>query len=148
MSQATQAVPGRIYRYGGFWARVVASVVDGFVVSAIYAVVGALTGLDFFSEDPDRITWTACGIELAISWLYEALMTSSARGATLGKMAVGLRVVTDQGERLTFARATGRFFGKFVSAIILGIGFIMVAFTDRKRGLHDMMAGTLVVHLD
>ena len=67
------------------------------------------------------------------------------RGATVGKMAVGLRVVTDQGERLDFVHATGRSFAKFVSAIILCIGFIMVAFTERKRGLHDMIASTLVV---
>ena len=60
-------------------------------------------------------------------------------------MAVGLRVVTDQGEPLSFANATGRYFAKYVSWIILGIGFIMVAFTDKKRGLHDMIAGTLVI---
>jgi uncharacterized RDD family membrane protein YckC len=60
-------------------------------------------------------------------------------------MAVGLRVVTDEGTRLSFLNATGRFFAKFVSAIILCIGFLMVAFTDRKRGLHDMIADTLVV---
>jgi uncharacterized RDD family membrane protein YckC len=60
-------------------------------------------------------------------------------------MALGLRVVTDQGQRLTFLNATGRYFAKFISALILGIGFLMVAFTDRKRGLHDMIAGTLVI---
>ena len=63
----------------------------------------------------------------------------------VGKMAVGLRVVTEQGQRLSFANATGRYFAKFISAILLFIGFIMVAFTDRKRGLHDMIASTLVV---
>ncbi len=60
-------------------------------------------------------------------------------------MAVGLRVVTAQGERLSFLRATARFFAECASAFILFIGFIMVAFTDRKRGLHDMIAGTLVI---
>jgi uncharacterized RDD family membrane protein YckC len=53
--------------------------------------------------------------------------------------------VTEQGQRLSFANATGRYFAKFISAIILFVGFIMVAFTDRKRGLHDMIASTLVV---
>ena len=66
-------------------------------------------------------------------------------GATLGKMAIGLRVVTSDGQRLSFANATGRYFAKILSAIILLIGFIMIAFTDRKRGLHDMIAGTLVI---
>ena len=62
-------------------------------------------------------------------------------------MAVGLRVVDEQGQRISFARATGRFFAKFISALILMIGYLMVAFTDRKRGLHDIMAGTLVVKI-
>ena len=146
MSQASEVVvPGRIHRYGGFWVRVVASVVDSIVLTLVFGIVGALTGIDFFDNDPDRFDWAANGAELLISWLYEALMTSSARGATLGKMAVGLRVVTEQGGRLTFARASGRFFAKIVSAIVLCIGFLMVAFTDRKRGLHDMIASTLVV---
>ena len=77
--------------------------------------------------------------------VYFALLESSERGATVGKMAMGLRVVTDQGERLSFLNATGRYFAKIISAIILCIGFIMIAFTDRKRGLHDMIAGTLVI---
>ena len=90
----------------------------------------------------------AVALQVVINWLYEALLTSSERGATLGKMAVGLRVVTEQGERISFLRATGRYFAKYVSALILGIGFLMVAFTDRKRGLHDMIAGTLVIKTD
>jgi uncharacterized RDD family membrane protein YckC len=60
-------------------------------------------------------------------------------------MAMGLRVVDEQGNRISFGRATGRFFAKFVSGIILLLGYIMVAFTERKRALHDMMAGTLVI---
>ena len=80
-----------------------------------------------------------------IGWLYFALMESSERGATVGKMALGLRVVTSNGQRLSFMNATGRYFAKIISAIILGIGFLMIAFTDKKRGLHDMIASTLVI---
>ncbi len=145
MAVADPALPHRIYRYGGFWVRVVASLIDGFVLGLAFALLGAVTGIDFFDSDPESTDALGYIGNLAGSWLYEALMTSSAAGATLGKMAVGLRVVGEQGERLGFARASGRFFAKFLSAILLGIGFIMVAFTDRKRGLHDMMAGTLVV---
>ena len=72
-------------------------------------------------------------------------MESSERGATVGKMAMGLRVVTSDGQRLSFMNATGRYFAKIISAIILGIGFLMIAFTDKKRGLHDMIASTLVI---
>ena len=77
--------------------------------------------------------------------LYFALLESSERGATVGKMAMGLRVVTSDGQRLSFMNATGRYFAKILSFLILCIGFIMVAFTDKKRGLHDIIAGTLVI---
>ena len=85
------------------------------------------------------------GISILMGLLYFSLMESSERGATVGKMAMGLRVVTDKGERLSFPNAIGRYFAKIISAIILCIGFIMIGFTDRKRGLHDMIAGTLVI---
>ena len=87
----------------------------------------------------------AQAVAVVASWLYFSLMESSPRGATVGKMVVGLRVVDEQGQRISFLRATGRFFAKIISALILLIGYLMVAFTDRKRGLHDIMAGTLVV---
>lgn len=142
------AQPSAIYRYGGFWIRVVAALIDGIVLTISFAVIGAVSGLDFFSSDPEHFDFQAFAIQIATNWLYEALLTSSERGATLGKMAVGLRIVTEQGARLSFLRATGRYFAKYVSALILGIGFLMVAFTDRKRGLHDMIAGTLVIKID
>ena len=82
---------------------------------------------------------------LIIQWLYFALMESSSRQATLGKMALGLKVTDMRGNRVTFARATGRYFGKIVSGLILNIGYIMAAFTERKQALHDMMANCLVI---
>ncbi|HZP98818.1 MAG TPA: RDD family protein [Reyranella sp.] len=133
--------------YGGFWLRVVAYIIDAFVLAIPTGILGAIVGAGMMSGAAG-MSGVHLGINLAsllLGWLYFALMESSERGATLGKMAVGLRVVTDQGQRLSFANATGRYFAKFISAIILCIGFIMVAFTDRKRGLHDMIAGTLVV---
>ncbi len=72
-------------------------------------------------------------------------MESSPNQATLGKMALSLKVTDMNGERVTFGRATGRHFGKYVSAIILLIGFMMAGWTAKKQALHDMMAGTLVV---
>lgn len=131
--------------YGGFWIRVVAYILDGILLSIASGIVGLVTGVSVYATDFAHFNYATNIGSLVIGWLYFALMESSARGATVGKMAVGLRVVTDQGQRLSFANATGRYFAKFVSAIILFIGFIMVAFTERKRGLHDMIAGTLVV---
>jgi uncharacterized RDD family membrane protein YckC len=72
-------------------------------------------------------------------------MESSARQATLGKMALGIVVTDLDGNRIGFGRATGRYFAKILSALILLIGFIMAAFTQKKQGLHDIIAGTLVV---
>ena len=95
---------------------------------------------DWEHHDP-----TLNGASFVIAWLYFAFFESSERGATVGKMAMGLRVVTSDGQRLSFMHATGRYFAKLLSALILFIGFIMIAFTDKKRGLHDMIAGTLVI---
>ena len=131
--------------YGGFWIRVVAYIIDAILLGIASRIIGFLVGARLPTTDFTDFDYTTSGASLVISWLYFALMESSARGATVGKMAVGLRVVTDQGQRLDFGNATGRYLAKFVSTIILGIGFIMVAFTDRKRGLHDMIASTLVV---
>jgi uncharacterized RDD family membrane protein YckC len=78
-------------------------------------------------------------------WLYFALMESSNKGATLGKMALSLRVTGMNGEKISFAKATGRYFGKIISGMILCIGYIMAGFTEKKQALHDMMAGCLVV---
>ena len=134
--------------YGGFWIRVVAWIIDAFVISIISVPLAMIFGLSrpfggrvgfhpllFFTF----ISW-----RLVIVWLYEALMTSSQYQATLGKMILGLRVTDLAGRRISFARATARAFGKVLSGMILGIGYLMVAFTERKQGLHDMLAGTLV----
>lgn len=84
-------------------------------------------------------------VSIVLQWLYYALMESSSKQATLGKMALGLKVTDMSGNRISFARATGRYFGKFISGIILNIGYIMAAFTERKQALHDMMANCLVI---
>ena len=83
-------------------------------------------------------------VTIAASWLYEALMESSSYQSTLGKMIFGMKVTDLYGNRISFARATGRHFAKILSGMILCIGFIMVGLTERKQGLHDLLAGTLV----
>ena len=131
--------------YGGFWIRVVAYLIDGILLTIVCGVVERILGIDIFASDWEHYDPMANLISLVIGWLYFALLESSPRGATVGKMAMGLRVVTGSGQRLSFMNATGRYFAKILSGIIAGIGFIMIAFTDRKRGLHDMIADTLVI---
>lgn len=132
--------------YGGFWIRVVAYIIDAILVSLVLGVVMSIFGLRYMNlDDLSDYDPTVNILSILIFWLYFALMESSERGATVGKMAMGLRVVTNDGKRLSFMNATGRYFAKILSGIIFGIGYIMVGFTERKRGLHDMIASTLVI---
>jgi uncharacterized RDD family membrane protein YckC len=80
-----------------------------------------------------------------LNWIYYAALESSAWQATLGKKVLGLRVTDLAGNRISFARASGRFFGMILSGMILGIGFLMAGFTARKQALHDILAGCLVL---
>ncbi len=94
----------------------------------------------------DENTLAICGgvAGLIVNWLYNALMESSATQGTLGKMALGIIVTDMNGDRISFGKATGRFFGKIISSLILCIGFLMCAWTENKQCLHDMMAGCLL----
>ena len=82
---------------------------------------------------------------ICIAILYYPVQESSAAQATLGKRALGLKVTTLDGQRIGVGRALGRFFAKILSSLILMVGYIMAAFTEKKQALHDMIAGTLVV---
>jgi uncharacterized RDD family membrane protein YckC len=83
---------------------------------------------------------------LVIGWLYEAMFTSSSYQATPGKMAVGIKVIDLEGNRIGFGRATGRHFAKILSSIICLFGYFMAAWDERKRALHDQIASTYVVY--
>ncbi|HKX79278.1 MAG TPA: RDD family protein [Novosphingobium sp.] len=140
--------------FAGFWLRFVAYIIDAIVLQIPLTVIGMLTGLTMGMQGAGwngaaigaQTSATGMGfvISVVVWWLYAALMESSSWQATLGKKALGMIVTDDAGNRLSFARATGRHFSHYVSAFILGIGFLMVGWTQRKQGLHDMMAGTLV----
>jgi len=140
--------------YAGFWRRLGAALIDGIISTvAAYAVlfiVATIFGTSVGWEDPSTgqdiamliLIWM---LWIAIPWIYWAAMESSAMQATPGKMAVGIVVTDLEGRKLSFRQASGRYFGKFISAIIFYIGFFMIAFTEKKQGLHDKMAGCLVV---
>jgi uncharacterized RDD family membrane protein YckC len=122
--------------YAGFGLRLVAVIIDNFILVAIH-----ILPMSIASDNPVfRFV-----VSPLICWLYFALMESSLKQATLGKMAVGIAVTDLENNRISFPRATGRHFASYISAIILGIGFIMIAFTEKKQGLHDILADTLVV---
>ena len=154
-SGVSQPIVAAPVRYGGFWIRFVAAILDGILVQVVVVPFGALMGgaigvagvATRMPGEGTRLVSVIVGTVLGLlgSWIYEAAMESSSLQATLGKMALGLRVVDLQGQRISFGRASGRYFGRILSALILFIGFIMAAFTERKQALHDLIAGTLVV---
>ena len=120
--------------YAGFWKLFVAYLIDVILLGVVGAIVNQI-----FDQNVAGLVTTLVG------WAYFAGMESSARQATLGKSVMGMVVTDISGNRISFLRATGRYFAKYLSALILFIGYIMAAFTARKQGLHDMLAGTLVL---
>lgn len=159
VDETSNVVAGGRVVYAGFWKRVAAYFIDYFVVTAInYAVmipmmvvmgvgIGATGGSDnpFQSGGAIVLVVVMYLLLLAIPVLYFAWMHASGNQATLGKMAVGIKVVRGDGSRITFWRGVGRLFATFLSSIILMIGWVMAAFTERKQALHDMVCDTLVV---
>ncbi|MBM3861775.1 MAG: RDD family protein [Verrucomicrobia bacterium] len=141
------------YEYAGFWARFCAMFLDGIIVVCLETGSGFLIGFILgFIRGATRTyqgyeEYIILGVILSwlIPWLYSAGMESSLRQGTLGKRAMGMIVTDLKGNQISFGKATGRYFGKFVSVFTLGIGYLMAAFTERKQALHDMMAGCLVV---
>lgn len=147
--------------FGGFWIRLLAYIIDSFVLAIPAMVVSAIVFMAF-GYDP-AIMFDTMGqmnavqdtnyhvannvsslAQILIAWPYFALMHSM-KGATLGKLALGLRAVDEYGMHMSFARATGRYFATLLSACLCLIGYLMAGFHPKKRGLHDLIAGTYVV---
>ena len=168
--------PDRVWGYAGFWWRVLAWAIDSAILSAIAVLLHQLLGggaLGIIGVHPSpggvlnvgyvggtsvadatqppqwhlRAPGPVNLISLLVPFAYYALLESSPWQATVGKRVCRLRVTRLDGRRISLPRALGRYLGKFVSAFILGIGFLMVAWTPRKQGLHDLMADTLVMRL-
>jgi uncharacterized RDD family membrane protein YckC len=120
--------------YATFWNRFAAAFIDGLILlipGTILKYTLPLGGYYFCS--------------LAIGWLYAAIQESGVNQATIGKKAMGIKVTDVAGQRISFAQASGRHFGKYISAIIIFIGYLMMLWDEKKQTLHDKMAGTLVV---
>jgi uncharacterized RDD family membrane protein YckC len=138
--------------HAGFWRRCAAYTMDYFITFVASYVIGLVVGFSMAAGQGAAGAMAAPMVGgvlgLIVGWLYFALQESSAQQATLGKRAMGIKVTTLEGHRIGFGRATGRFFGKFLSGLIFAIGFMLAGWTERKQGLHDMLASTLVVFRD
>ena len=135
------------FEYGGFWIRFGAKVIDNIIISAVQVPVLLLATMGAASSGESAaavysllsvlMTW---GLPVAYTVFFLGKF-----GATPGKMACGLKVVRPTGERITYLRALGRWFAEVLSAMIFLIGYIMAAFDDEKRTLHDRICDTRVV---
>lgn len=159
--------PIHVARYAGLRRRAAAAAIDFvllfaaswlIVLASAHAWAGHLTKMaadaleihpgvfgQLFPIQMAIMAGVACAAALAISWVYSALMESSARQATLGKAALGIAVTDLDGRRISFGKGMARGLGKIASALLLFAGLIMAGTTARKQGLHDIMTGCLVV---
>jgi uncharacterized RDD family membrane protein YckC len=150
--------------YAGFWIRVLAWLIDVIIMTIVqglvqYTILGSFLhpGMRYGRFEPgmrpEEILGPMMGM-IGMAWLISKAVNScyegffvNKLGATPGKMALGLKVVRPDGRMVDLGRAFGRYFAKILSAIILGIGYIMVGFDSEKRGLHDMICDTRVIRV-
>jgi uncharacterized RDD family membrane protein YckC len=133
-------------RYAGFWVRFWAAMVDSIVLTPLSILVYLKfeTGsIGFLSASAQVILFLV--VSVITPWLYYSLFESGGWQATPGKRLMDLRVVDLLDRKISFARASARYFSKIASSIILGIGYIMAGVTDNKQALHDKIADTLVL---
>jgi len=136
--------------YAGFWTRFGAKFIDGMLlmvvnwtITAIFAgIAGAIGG------NNSHVLMGASAVSMLCNLFIGASYTTyflGSRGATLGKMACGIRVVMADGGSISYGRALGRHFAEMLSGMTLMIGYIIAAFDSEKRTLHDHICGTRVV---
>jgi len=133
-----------IIEYAGFWKRLLAFIIDTVLLWVVQMIITLILALVIDSAGVAYMVFSMA-LQITISWLYYAIQESSSSQATIGKRALGIIVTDLGGKRISFGRATGRYFAKIISGLILLIGYIMIAFTKKKQGLHDIIADTLVV---
>jgi uncharacterized RDD family membrane protein YckC/DNA-directed RNA polymerase subunit RPC12/RpoP len=137
--------------YGGFWIRVGAKIIDGIIITIVDVIIVFLSGLvmkQLTSIENESIVIVSVILQNVLVWVINLAYVTyflGKYGATPGKMACGLKVVRPDGEKISYARACGRFLAEMLSAMILYIGYIMVAFDEEKRGLHDRICDTRVI---
>lgn len=145
------ALPASGVEYAGFWRRLLAIVIDGIVLSIFTLPINIFLGQKMLIQRPGQppsLAFSYIGLSyllsVAVNCVYFTYFTSQ-KGATPGKMLLGLKVVTANGDPLTVGRSAGRFFAYLLSAFIFGIGYLMAAFDSQKRALHDYICSTRVI---
>ncbi len=142
-------VPGP-FGYAGLWPRFVAAFLDGLITGVVSMIagmivgflIGALVGVGQTQVILIQVISQLIGMAIGIS--YHVYFTRK-QDATPGKQAMGLKLLRADGSKLTVGRIIGRYFSHFINAFTLGIGYLMAAFDDQKRGLHDRICDTRVI---
>lgn len=132
--------------YATFWERAAAWLIDGMLIWIAFSLLGNMLG-----QGSQNVFWgiryslLGSSFQMVVLWLYFALQESGVTQATFGKRILGIKVTDMHGQRISFLQATGRHFGKFISWIILLIGFFMMLWDDKRQTLHDRLAATIVI---
>ncbi|MDE5090458.1 MAG: RDD family protein, partial [Trichodesmium sp. St18_bin3_1_1] len=136
-------LPADVEKYAGFWMRLAADLIDKTII-----IIGSII-VDFIINDVtvDEAEFMARILVFYIiaGFIYCPVMDSSKTQGTFGKMLMGIKVTDLQRRRISFDKATKRHSSKFFSYLTLGIGFILASFNKRKRALHDIISGCLVI---
>lgn len=141
MEQQYESIfPERNTNYAGFFDRFIAAFID-----SILLMVVNLSSIYLFTHNFFKGNTFTFILNIVINCLYYALLESGNKQATLGKQLMGIKIIDINGGRISFGQGLGRFFGKYLSTIILLIGYLMVLWDDKKQALHDKLASTLVV---
>lgn len=133
-----------ISNFATFWQRAGAYIMD-IIIQIVIAVLILIPIIVVAGEDIVDNEGFVNILSVVVGWIYFASLESSAKQATFGKTMMGLKVVDLNGNRISFLRATGRHFARILSVLTLLIGYLMVLFTKKRQGLHDMIAGTYVL---
>jgi uncharacterized RDD family membrane protein YckC len=140
------AMPGTV-EYAGFWIRFGAKFVDGLIMRFVGTIVGMSLAVAFSGmakSNPKLVVALIYGVAFVVDLLYRTILVG-AFGATLGKMAVKIRIVNADGSKVSYAKALARSLAEMLSLLTLLIGYLMAGFDDEKRALHDRICGTRVI---
>ncbi len=137
--------------YAGFWTRFAAVFLDGLILFAVNLCISLIAGFSMrqaIGVEPKgtlALQLVLIAIQMTIGISYEVILIGK-YGATLGKMACKIKVVTADGGRVSYLRSLGRYFGKLLSGFACLIGYIIAAFDSQKRALHDYICNTRVIY--
>ena len=120
--------------YAGFWQRFLAGIIDLIILIVIEIILIFIP----------IIGWI---LSLFVTWLYFAIQHSSTKQAKFGMRALDIKITDENHDKIGFWRATGNFYLTVISALIIFIGFLMIAFTSRKQGFHNLISRTLCIKI-